>query len=72
MENGQKYTTGRFINHETGPGLSLLTRVREFKLFNHIPEDINSLEIPFVNRIAKFANACLNRRANGTIFFGKD
>ena len=64
-----KYKIGKLIDQETGSG-SNLTPTREFKLFNHIPKNISELEIPFIKRVAKFTNGCMNRRCNGTMYFG--
>ena len=33
-------------------------------------EQIEKLKIPFVQRLGKFAAACMNKRCNGTIYFG--
>ena len=63
-----KYTKGKLISHEIGGG-SLLEPAREFKEFS-AEGDLEQLEIPFIKRVAKFANACLNRRCNGTMYLG--
>ena len=51
---------------------SLLEPSRELKQFdgNIDLDDLNQSEIPFKKRVAQFSNACLNRRCNGTIYFG--
>ena len=71
VEEGFTYTQGNFIPHETGAG-SLLEPSRELKQFdgNIDLDDLNQSEIPFIKRVAQFSNACLNRRCNGTIYFG--
>ena len=65
------YKTGSVIQHETGAGSSL-EPAREFKLFDvHItPQNIDQIRDAFIRKFAMFSNACLNRRCNGTIFFG--
>ena len=64
-----KYKAGNFISAESGIS-SLEEPVREFKLFSLDNVELHEVETKFVNRVAKFAGACLNSRANGTIFFG--
>lgn len=65
-----KYTKGNWIHHETGHG-NLLEPAREAKLFEMaVSEDPKVTCRNFVKRVGKFAVACLNRRCNGTIYFG--
>ena len=64
------YSKNMVVSHETGAG-NVLQPSREFKAFNFINSDnIHQYEIPFIQRLGKFAGACLNRRINGTIYFG--
>ena len=63
------YTQGNFIQHEAGPA-NLLEPAREAKLFESSDDNVVDMTIPFVQRVGKFAIACLNRRCNGTIYFG--
>ena len=64
-----QYKIGKIIDQETGSG-SNLNASREFKLFNFTPDDYSKLERSFIKRVARFTNACMNRRCNGTIYFG--
>ena len=64
-----KYKARNFISAESGIS-SLEEPVREFKLFSLDNVELHEVETKFVNRVAKFAGACLNSRVNGTIFFG--
>ena len=65
------YTKGNLIQHESGPA-NLLEPAREAKLLEVIDDkdSLDDLMIPFVQRVGKFAMACMNRRCNGTIYFG--
>ena len=65
------YKTGSVIQHETEAGSSL-EPAREFKLFNVslTPQNIEDVRFYFIYHFAIFSNACLNRRCNGTMFFG--
>ena len=65
------YKTGSVIQHETEAGSSL-EPAREFKLFNVslTPQNIEDIRLYFIQDFAIFSNACLNRRCNGTMFFG--
>ena len=64
------YSKKMVVSHEIGAG-NVLEPSREFKAFNSINSDnILKYEIPFIQRLGKFAGACLNRRINGTIYFG--
>ena len=67
--NNLSYTKGNLIQHEAGPA-NLLEPAREAKLFEGLDESIADMEIPFVQRVGQFAIACLNKRCNGTIYFG--
>ena len=74
VEENLVYKEGNYIHQETGASNNLLEPAREFKQFdgggNLDSDKIDDLKIPFVTRVAKFANACLNKRCNGTIYFG--
>ena len=64
------YSKKMVVSHEIGAG-NVLEPSREFKAFNSINSDnILKYEISFIQRLGKFAGACLNRRINGTIYFG--
>ena len=66
-----KYKLGNFISAESGAS-SLDDPAREFKLFSLNGENVTleKVEETFVDKVAKFAAACLNSRINGTIYFG--
>ena len=64
-----KYTLGNLIEHEVGGSVNLLEPAREWKSFDEV-DFINTCELSFIEKVAKFSNACLNRRCNGTIYFG--
>ena len=57
------------IEHEVGGSVNLLEPAREWKSFDEA-DFINTCELSFIEKVAKFSNACLNRRCNGTIYFG--
>ena len=62
------YEKGNYVRHEIGPS-SLCEPSREFKQF-FVKGKIEDYEVPFVKKLGKFLIACLNRRCNGTIYFG--
>ena len=64
-----KYKIGNFIPPESGPS-SIEEPAREFKLFSLDKKRLEEVETSFVDKVAKFAAACLNSRINGTIYFG--
>ena len=64
-----KYTLGNFISGESGVS-SLDEPVREFKLFSLDNCELNDVENKFIDKLTKFAAACLNSRTNGTMYFG--
>ena len=64
-----RYQAGNLIPPESGCS-SLEEPVREFKLFSLESNRLEDIEKPFIERLAKFASACLNTRVNGTIYFG--
>ena len=65
-----KYTMGAIIRPETSVS-SILEPAREFKMFD-LPYKTSLSERKFeiLDKIIKFASACLNGRLNGTMFLG--
>jgi hypothetical protein len=64
---GLKYSESACLPAECGS--ADLSPAIEFKSGRHI-QTIKDLEKFFVQRVAKFACACINQRCNGTIYFG--
>ena len=64
---GVKYHLGHILPCERGPS-DLDWYTIEFKELTGV--DLANYEEPFIIRLIKFACGCLNRRCNGTIYFG--
>ena len=64
---GVTYTLGSFLPPECD-SVDLKPAI-EHKSAQNV-KDPNKFESFFIERVAKFACACINRRCNGTIFFG--
>ena len=69
VEKDLRYTVGNWLEAESGAP-SIDEPAREFKLFSLERNDLQDVEKQFVDRLAKFASACLNERVNGTIYYG--
>ncbi len=69
--NGVNYKLGGILNHcERGPS-NLEWHTIEFKEFSgETLNDVSEYEKPFITKLIKFACGCLNRRCDGTIYFG--
>jgi hypothetical protein len=65
-----QYALGSILPFEKGPS-NLDWHTVEFKTFSgQTFTDIQSYEVPFISKLTEFACGCLNRRCNGTIYFG--
>ena len=69
VEKELMYRAGNWLEAESGAP-SIDEPAREFKLFSLEKNSLQDVEKQFVDKLAKFASACLNERVNGTIYYG--
>ena len=69
VEKELRYRAGNWLEAESGAS-SMDEPAREFKLFSLEKNSLQDVEKQFVDKLAKFASACLNERVNGTIYYG--
>ena len=69
--HNMKYELGAVLKScERGPSFDEWHTV-EFKEFSgETFKDVSEYEVPFIRKLIEFACGCLNRRCNGTIYFG--
>ena len=61
-----RYKAGNWLEAESGRS-SIEEPAREYKLFSLEKTNLQDVEKQFVDKLVKFASACLNERMNGTI-----
>ena len=64
-----RYKAGNWLEAESGRS-SIEEPAREYKLFSLEKTNLQDVEKQFVDKLVKFASACLNERMNGTIHYG--